>query len=116
MVGDRVLVDLGRAPLEGPRGAGEVSEMVDGQWDVRRRVSRTGLPFSQVSATANISRFASMASAMRLRTAAALGQRCVAQASLAAWAASSANSTSSTVDRATSQNGFPLTGLTLAMY
>ena len=35
------------------------------------------------------------------------------QASLAAWAASRASSTSSGVDLATSQKGWPLTGLTL---
>ena len=79
-------------------------------------VSRTGLPFSQVSATASISRLASMASAMALSTAARSASEVSPQASLAACAASRASSTSSAVDRATSQNGFPLTGLTLAMY
>ena len=79
------------------------------------RVSRTGLPFSQVSATASISRFASMASAIRFSTAARSVRDVSPHASLAACAASSASSTSSAVDLATSQKGLPLTGLTLAM-
>jgi hypothetical protein len=57
-----------------------------------------------------------MTSAMRLRTAARSVREVSPQASLAAWAASSASSTSSGVDLATSQNGLPSTGLTLAMY
>ena len=57
-----------------------------------------------------------MASAMALRTAARSVSDVSPQASLAAWAASRASSTSSGVDRATSQKGLPLTGLTFAMY
>ena len=34
MVGDGVLVDLGRGALQRPRGAGEVSEVISGQRDV----------------------------------------------------------------------------------
>ena len=79
-------------------------------------VSRTGFPFSQVSATASISRLASIASAIRFSTAARSASDVSPHASLAAWAASSASSTSSAVDLATSQNGFPFTGLTLTMY
>ena len=79
-------------------------------------VSRTGLPFSHVSATASISRLASMASAIALRTAARSVSEASPQASFAAWAASSASSTSSGVERATSQNGLPLTGLMFVMY
>ncbi len=80
------------------------------------RVSRTGLPFSKVSATASISRLASIASAMRLSTMARSASEVSPQASLAAWAASSASSTSSALDLATSQNGWPVTGEMLAMY
>ena len=57
-----------------------------------------------------------MASATRLRTAARSVSDVSPQASLAAWAASRASSTSSAVDCATSQNGLPLTGLTFTMY
>ena len=57
-----------------------------------------------------------MASAIALRTAARSASEASPQASLAAWAASRASSTSSAVDLATSQNGLPVTGLTLAMY
>ena len=73
-------------------------------------VSRTGLPFSQLSATASISRFSSIASAILFRT----RERSVvddsAQASFAACAASSASSTSSEVERGTSVNGFARRG------
>ena len=57
-----------------------------------------------------------MASAMAFSTAARSVSEVSPQASLAAWAASRASSTSSAVDLATSQKGWPLTGLTLSMY
>ena len=79
-------------------------------------VSRTGLPLSHVSLTASISRFASMASAIPFR-ALALSVRDVSpHSALLAWAASSASSTSSGVERATSQNGWPVAGARLTMY
>ena len=74
------------------------------------RVSRTGLPFSQLSATASISRFASIASAIALSTFARSAPGVVPHASFAACAASSASSMSAAVDRGTSQNGLPVTG------
>ena len=73
-------------------------------------VSRTGLPFSQLSATASISRFASIASAIALSTFARSVADVAAQASFAACAASSASSMSAAVERGTSQNGWPVTG------
>ena len=57
-----------------------------------------------------------MASAMAFRTAARSVSEVSPQASRAAWAASRASSTSSGVDRATSQKTLPVTGLTLGMY
>ena len=53
---------------------------------------------------------------MAFRTAARPVSEVSPQASLAAWAASRASSTSSAVDLATSQNCLPVTGLTLGMY
>ena len=53
-----------------------------------------------------------MASAMALSTAARSVSDVSPQASLAAWAASRASSTSSAVDLATSVKGLPVTGLT----
>ena len=80
------------------------------------RVSRTGLPFSQLSATASISWFASIASAMALSTAARSVVDASPQASLAACAASSASSTSSGVDSATSVIGPAVAGDRLTRY
>ena len=74
------------------------------------KVSRTGLPFSQDSATASISRLASIASAMRLRTAARSASEVSPQASLAAWAASRASSTSSAVDSRHCAEGLAVNG------
>ena len=69
-------------------------------------VSRTALPLSHVSATANISRFCSIRSAIFNK----IFDRSVADvlphASFAAWAASKASSISSSVDRATCVNTF----------
>ena len=58
-------------------------------------VSRTGLPFSQLSATASISRLSSIASATLFRTRERSVVEASPQASFAACAASSASSTSS---------------------
>jgi hypothetical protein len=80
------------------------------------RVSRTGFPFSQDSATASISRLASITSAMRLRTAARSVSEASPQASLAAWAASRANSISSAPDFGTSVKGWPVAGLLFSEY
>src|SRR4249919_16850 len=74
------------------------------------RVSRTGLPFSQLSATASISRFFSTASAIALSTSARSVADASPQASFAAWAASSASSTSSGVESATSVIGPAVAG------
>ena len=80
------------------------------------KVSRIGLPFSHVSATANNSIFCSRRSAIfnnRL-------ERSVGEAAfhlvLAAWAASSASSMSSGLDLATLAKGLPLTGEILSKY
>ena len=74
-------------------------------------VSRTGLPFSQLSATASISVCSSIASAIRLSTRALSVVDVSAQPSFAAWAASSASSMSSAVECATSVNGSPVAGV-----
>src|SRR6516165_2747262 len=79
-------------------------------------VSRTGLPFSQLSVTASISRCSSMASAILFSTAARCAPGFSPHSSLAAWAASRASSTSSGVDSATSQIGFAVAGLRLTRY
>ena len=75
------------------------------------RVSRTGLPFSQLSATASISLFASMTSAIALRTRERSVVEVAAQAALALCAASRAISTSSPVERGTSVIGLPVAGV-----
>ena len=73
-------------------------------------VSRTGLPLSQVSPTASISRFASMRSAILLRMFARSAGAVLPHAGAAASAASNASSMSSAVPRAISQNTLPVTG------
>ena len=78
------------------------------------RVSRTGLPLSQVSATASISRFCSMRSAILFNTIARSVGDVAPQAALAAWAASSALSMSSAVERGISQKVRPVTGVTFS--
>ena len=72
--------------------------------------SRIGFPLSQVSATARSSRFASITSAILFSTAARSVVEVLPHAGNALCAASSAASMSSAVPRATSANGFPLTG------
>ncbi len=79
-------------------------------------VSRTGFPFSQLSATASSSRLSSIASATRFRTRERSATEVSAQASFAACAASSARSTSSVVERGTSVNGSPVAGVTFWEY
>src|SRR6185437_12609094 len=74
------------------------------------RVSRTGLPFSQLSATASMSWFFSIASAIALSTSARSVADASPQASFAAWAASNASSTSSGVESATSVIGPAVAG------
>ena len=73
-------------------------------------VSRIGLPLSQVSAWASSERLSSIRWAMALRITARSATLAEPQASLAAWAASSARSTSAASDRATSHRGWPFTG------
>ena len=80
------------------------------------RVSRMGLPLSQVSATASISRFSSITSAMRWSAAARSATGVLPHASLAPCAASRASSMSSARERATSQNGLPVTGEMFSKY
>ena len=75
------------------------------------RVSRIGLPFSQVSATAMAGRFASIRSAIRFRMFARSAAEVRPQAGAAPCAASRARSTSSAVPRATSQKVSPVTGV-----
>ena len=79
-------------------------------------VSRTGLPFSQHSATASISRLSSMRSAIRLRMLARSVALVVPQAAAAVWAASSASSTSLASERAISVNTAPVAGATFPKY
>ena len=74
------------------------------------------MPFSQLSATASISLFASIASAMALSTAARSVADASPQASFAACAASRASSTSSGVECATSVIGRPVAGLRSTRY
>src|SRR6478672_10953124 len=73
-------------------------------------VSRTGLPFSQLSATASTSWFFSIASAIALSTSARAVAGASPQASFAAWAASNASSTSAGVEWATSVIGPAVAG------
>ncbi|MNN72274.1 hypothetical protein D3C81_1882950 [compost metagenome] len=80
------------------------------------RVSRIGLPLSQVSVMASSSRFCSIRSAILSRT---LERSCTEvrpQASAAAWAASRAFSMSSAVERGNSAIGWPFTGEVLVKY
>ena len=79
-------------------------------------VSRTGLPFSQLSATASISRCSSIASAILLRTRERSVVDASPQAVFAACAASSASSTSSGVERGTSVNASPVAGVRFSEY
>ena len=79
-------------------------------------VSRTGFPFSQLSATASISRLASMRSAIALRTRARSVSEVSPHAARAAWAASSASSMSSAVEWATLVKGLPVAGLRFSRY
>ncbi len=79
-------------------------------------VSRTGLPLSQVSATAIISRFASSRSAILFMSAARWVGEVLPHASAAACAASSALWMSSSVERATWQKTWPVTGDGLSKY
>ena len=80
------------------------------------RVSRTGLPFSHVSATAISSRCCSIRSAMRFRITERSAGLVLPQAAKAFQATSTARSMSSTVPRPTSVNGLPLTGLMFSKY
>src|SRR5450759_5340102 len=79
-------------------------------------VSRIGLPLSIVSMKASVSRLASRRSAILLRRLARYAGEVLFQLMAAAWAASSARSTSSLVDRATSQSGWPVIGVGLTKY
>ena len=79
-------------------------------------VSRTGLPFSQLSATASISRLSSITSATLFRTRERSACEASPHASFAACAASSARSTSSGVERGTSVNGSPVAGVRFVEY
>ena len=79
-------------------------------------VSRTGLPFSQLSATASGSRFSSIASAILFRTRDRSVVEASPQASFTACAASRASSTSAGVERGTSVNGSPVAGVTFSEY
>ena len=79
-------------------------------------VSRTGLPFSQLSATASISACSSIASATLVSTRARAAGDSWPHASFAACAASSAVSTSAGVESATSQIGLAVAGLRFTRY
>ena len=80
------------------------------------RVSRTGLPFSQLSATASISRCSSIASAILFSTLERSVVDISPQPVFAAWAASSASSTSAFVERGTSVNASPVAGVRFSEY
>ena len=69
-----------------------------------------------VSITASVSRFSSSRSAMRLRTSARSAGELRLHFAAAACAASSASSTSALPERATSQSGLPVIGVTLVKY
>jgi hypothetical protein len=75
------------------------------------RVSRTGFPFSQLSVTASISRWASIASATASRVSHRRARVVAPQLGAASCAASSAVSTSSAVDAGTSQMGSAVAGV-----
>ena len=79
-------------------------------------VSRIGLPLSQTSASASASRLASIRSAILFKIAARSAGAVLPHAGAAAWAASSALSISEPSDRATSQNAWPVTGVTFSKY
>ena len=79
-------------------------------------VSRIGLPLSMASTGARASSFSSMRSAILLRTRARSAGAARPQASLAAWAASSASSMSSAVERAIVQTTDPSIGDTLSNF
>ena len=80
------------------------------------RVSRTGLPLSQVSASATAWRLASIRSAILFRITARSATLVLPQASFAAWAASRASSTSAASERATSHRTRPFTGEVFSKY
>ncbi|MCY1226149.1 hypothetical protein D9M72_383710 [compost metagenome] len=80
------------------------------------RVSRIGLPLSQDSATASISRFSSMRSAILFRMAARSATEVLPHEGAILCAASRASSMSSAVPRATSQNALPVTGVMFSKY
>ena len=78
--------------------------------------SRIGLPLSQTSASASDSRFSSIRSAILFRIAARSAGAVLPHAGAAAWAASSALSTSAASERGTSQNAWPVTGVGFSKY
>ena len=75
-----------------------------------------GLPLSIVSMSAMVSMFSSRRSAILLSRIARVVGDVAFQLTAAACAASSARSTSSAVDRATSHNGLPVMGVGLVKY
>src|SRR3954463_10869835 len=80
------------------------------------RVSRIGLPLSQVSAMARRSRLSSIRAAIRFSIAARSATLVRPQAAFAACAASSAASTSCASERAILQTIWPVTGEALSKY
>ncbi len=117
VVGDRVLVDLGRSCLRA--SAWRRRSSGSGRWPggCRRRASRAPACRSPRSRPRPASRgWPRGRRRCALSTAARSASEVSPQASLAAWAASRASSTSSAVDLATSQNCLPVTGLRLGMY
>ena len=79
-------------------------------------VSRTGLPLSQVSATANNSRFCSKRSAILSRMLERVVGDELFHCALALWAASKASSMSSADERGTLVNTLPSTGEIFSKY
>ena len=80
------------------------------------RVSRIGFPLSHASARASDSRFSSMRSATLLRITARSAGAVLPHCEAAPWAASSALSMSASVERGTSQNACPVTGVGFSKY
>src|SRR6202046_3203688 len=78
--------------------------------------SQIGLPLSQASASASESRFSSIRSAILFKIAARSAGAGLPHAPAAACAASSALSTSVSSERATSQYGWPVTGVKFSKY
>ena len=116
VVGHGVVVDLGDRALLGADGAGEVAEVVDGQ----RQVGVEGLA-DRLAVVPGLGDREHLEVLLHpvgdlVEDDGALGGGGLAPGGLAACAASRASSMSSASERATSQNGLPVTGETFSKY